>query len=92
MEITLEQMVASIYADLRDFAEELEAGYDVGLVLTPARIEVETRVSRDPSRSSNGGEYDFWTVYTKSGSRVYRLEKASCDFWQPMDEPEVCHL
>jgi len=47
-------------------------------------------MSRDTSRRNNGGEYDYWTEYWIKGKKLYRQEKCSCDFWQPMPEPETC--
>jgi hypothetical protein len=43
------------------------------------RLVVYQRVSRDPRRSHNGGEYDYWKTYAANGLGIEVTEGWSCD-------------
>lgn len=92
-EITTNQMQEAMKNDLAQMREEQAAGFraDTGTTVT-GRFYIDTRITRDWRRSNNGGEYSFWTEYWYDADtrKTYRLERCSCDFWQPMDEPEFC--
>jgi hypothetical protein len=55
------------------------------------RIMIDTRASRDPKRSSNGGEYDYWLRLWPAAGNIFAQERCSCDFWQPEEGagPEI---
>ena len=40
--------------------QEVALGYAAGIEITDDLIRIDTRISRDPSRSRNGGEYFEW--------------------------------
>lgn len=42
-------------------------------------IRIYTRIPDDPQRSSNGGDYYYWTDYRQVGTSVYAEEGCSCD-------------
>lgn len=42
-------------------------------------LVIHTEVSKDPSRSRNGGEYDFYMVFCPMGDRVLSYEDTSCE-------------
>ena len=86
-----ECMKRAITEDYAAMSEEQAAGFsaDCGIA-NNGNWYIDTRISRDDRYSNNGGDYYYWTEYWHDGGRTYRQEKCSCDFWQPMDEPEVC--
>ena len=87
----VEAMQRSIAEDYEAMREEQAAGFpaDCGTA-NNGHWYVDTRITRNERYSNNGGEYSFWTEYWHANGRTYRLEKCSCDFWQPMQEPDVC--
>ena len=92
-EMTTSQMQEAMESDLSDMREEQAAGFPASIGTTHlGRFYVDTRITRDSRRSNNGGEYSFWTEYWYDADtgKTYRLERSSCDFWQPMDEPDFC--
>jgi hypothetical protein len=52
-------------------------------------IRIQTKISRDPSRRNNGGEYDFWLKVWRRDGRTYARTCCSCDFWQPNEGQEI---
>ena len=90
-EITSEQMQESLHRDMALFEQEKAEGYDVSIRALDDKngVIIDTMFSRDESRQFNGGSYHYWTRYWKEGKNIYRQEQCSCDFWQPMEEPEV---
>lgn len=72
---------------LLEALEERGLGFDACVHLYPDRVEIDTLVSRDPRRSSNGGEYHFWLKVCPGESGTLIREVCSCDFWQPSLEP-----
>lgn len=40
---------------------------------------IHTKVSRDPSRSHNGGEYDFYACFAVVGDGILVYENTSCE-------------
>jgi hypothetical protein len=42
-------------------------------------LVIHTHVSRDPSRSSNGGEYDFYDCFAVTGDGILVYEATSCE-------------
>ena len=80
----------AVWDDLAQMREERVAGFPATLgTANNGRFFIDTRITRDAGRSNNGGEYSFWTEYWNEAGKAYRLEQCSCDFWQPMDEPEA---
>jgi hypothetical protein len=43
------------------------------------RLVVYQQLSRDPRRSRNGGEYDYWKTYAANGLGIEVTEGWSCD-------------
>lgn len=68
--------------------EERNVGQDARVIVESDCLLIDTRISRDPLRSSNGGEYNYWTVIRTTGGMVVADRRSSCDFWQPQDAPE----
>ena len=51
-------------------------------------LTIDTYISRDPNRSRNGGEYNFWTVVQKNDWGEAIVEECwSCDFATLQHEP-----
>ena len=85
------QFEQAINNDLAQMREEQAAGFHAGIGTTRlGRFYIDTRITRNAGCSNNGGQYSYWTEYWNEAGKAYRLEQCSCDFWQPMDEPEVC--
>ncbi|RPJ40117.1 MAG: hypothetical protein EHM35_00495 [Planctomycetaceae bacterium] len=73
--------------------DERADGFDARVELSDKKIVIETRISRDPSRARNGGEYNFWQeLWPDASGGALMQEFCSCDFWQPEGEPEVLGL
>ena len=73
-------------------AGERKAGFETFLSFSKGKqvARLDTKISRDPSRSNNGGEYFFWAkVWYQKGTGVFVQERCSCDFWQPENEPKL---
>lgn len=91
--ITYEQMNEEVALDLEQMNEEVAAQFPATQGWAKnGNYFIDTRITRDERRSNNGGEYSYWTEYWHdlASGRTYRQEKCSCDFWQPMEEPEYC--
>lgn len=90
-----QQAVNQILKDLDEGRNDsVEMGKMPGLEgfvsFQPGGVDIVTHWSRDTRRSSNGGEYTFWSEYRINSGVLYRREAASCDFWQP--EMEALNL
>ena len=72
--------------------EEFELDFPAYITIKDDVIEIDTRISRDPSRANDGGEYNFWLEIWPHRGNVLVQEFCSCDFWQPEDEPEITEL
>jgi hypothetical protein len=81
MENTMKRRVELPQGILQAVAAGKQNG--LGVEYLPDRVRIHTKASRDPSRSSNGGEYDFWTVVRLKGQAAEFRDACSCDFWQP---------
>ena len=89
--ITVARMQQYLHDDLAAMQAEQDAKQPASATLTKAgELTIDTRMSRNPRLASNGGDYDFWTRYWVANGRTYRIERASCDFWQPQDEEDYC--
>lgn len=44
-------------------------------------LVIHTCVSRDPRRSRNGGEYDFYTCFRPTGDGVLMYDDTSCELY-----------
>lgn len=51
-----------------------------------AVIRIYTRIPDDPNKSSNGGDYYFWTDYRQVGQSVRATEGSSCELPMDLDE------
>lgn len=84
-------MTKAIENDYQLMIEERAAGFpaDCGTA-NNGNWYIDTRITRNARYSNNGGDYSYWTEYWHENGRTYRLERCSCDFWEPMTEPESC--
>lgn len=82
----MKRMIAADYAAMR---EDADMGATCGET-NNGNWYIDTRMSRNPRYSNNGGDYNYWTEYWYADGKTYRQERSSCDFWQPQDEPENC--
>ena len=70
-------------------ADERGAGFGAYISVSDSEIVIDTRISENPNRACNGGEYAFWLRIWPDRGRVLVQEFCSCDFWQPEKEPEI---
>ena len=71
---------------LADICKTLESAEGRSWVSEDGRkLTIHTTVSRDPSRSSNGGEYDFYRIYRVTPVGVVAEGDWTCDI-QPISE------
>ena len=64
-----------LMADIEKEVEDAEGGW----LVNDGSLIIQQAVSRDPSRSHNGGEYDTYKEYTPNGLGVEVEETWSCD-------------
>ena len=69
--------------------DEQRLGFLARVEITDEMIRIDTRISRNPAKSNNGGDYFYHEEFWPSGGQILWQEFCSCDFWQPMDEPEA---
>lgn len=70
-------------------ASERRRGLDAQVKIAADGVTIDTRISRDPLRAANGGDYDHWTTVTTENGMVVARQRSSCDFWQPQEDPEA---
>lgn len=62
------------------------ANIDGAISINRATIEIDQRISSNPSLANNGGDYNFWTVLVFENNAVKFIEKSSCELpmnlWQ----------
>ena len=79
-----------IASAIKEAKDERNLGFDARIIIYDdfPEVKIETRISRDPRRSSNGGEYHHWLrLRPNPEGRTLAIDRCSCDFWQPEDEP-----
>ena len=72
----MEGQFEKLMADIEKEVEDAEGGW---LITDKGSLLIHQIVSRDPSRSHNGGEYNTYKYYTPSGLGVFVEEDWSCD-------------
>lgn len=77
---------------VRQAASERDLNFNAVIKLSDGVIVVDTRITRDPNRSRNGGEYSYWEKFWSHRAQVLAQTFCSCDFWQPEEEPEILGL
>ena len=82
-------LVGRIKLDIQAQREEIALGAKIGY--TEKGAYIDTRISRDPERSHNGGEYNFWTNYLVRDGGVLVEWCWSADF-DINEEPEFYTL
>jgi len=89
--VSADTMANRIKDDYALMRKEQENGYAATSgTANNGNFFIDTRITRDERRSNNGGEYSYWTEYWHEAGCTFRIERASCDFWQPQYKPEVC--
>jgi hypothetical protein len=75
---------------LAECAAERGLGFDAVVRYCKHKVIIDTRISRDPRRSNNGGEYYFWlSVWPTDSQTVVVRKRSSYDGdWEPDYEPE----
>jgi len=64
--------------------DERKAGFRAcARILSNGNLCIDTRISRNPSRSNNGGDYYSTLIIRPDG---FVRQTSSCDFWQPDNE------
>ena len=81
--------ILRIEDEILSCAEERKLGFPTDITIGPGRIKIDTRWSRDPLRSNNGGEYYYWFVIENHDGSVTMRSDWSCDFAQLQEEPET---
>ena len=64
---------------MEDLEKEI-ANAEGGWSIENGRLVICQRESHDPSRRNNGGEYDYYKVYSPGGLGIDVWESWSCDF------------
>ncbi len=72
----------------RQTVEERQKGMDACVSIYPDRIEIDTYITRNVEKSSNGGDYTFWTCIRLDKQVIMAKDCCTCDFWQPQEEWE----
>jgi len=86
-------MYKRIESAILEAKEERRLDFPAIVRVEDDRILIDTRWSRNPAKSNNGGEYFHWEeIWPNEYGDVLMQEFVSCDFWQPEDEPEVLGL
>ena len=72
-------------------AAERALGFPAAISYRHDRVKIETRVSRRPSQSNNGGDYYFWlSIWPTNSQTVVSRNFSSCDMdWEPDPEPQI---
>jgi hypothetical protein len=82
----ISEKFSALDAAILAFQNEYEQGAKPTYFIGNAGIRIVTRVSRDPSRSNNGGDYYFWVdFWRRADGYIFSQRTSSCDFWQPDD-------
>jgi hypothetical protein len=76
---------------LEECAAERARGFTAIIQYSHDHVLIDTRVSRNPSRRNNGGDYDFWlSVWPTNSQTVVSRRRCSCDMdWEPDYEPQI---
>jgi len=73
--------------------EERRLDFDAVVLVETDLVQIDTRISRNPLKSRNGGEYSFWeSIWPTPGGETLMQTFSSCDFWGPEEEPEIIPL
>jgi hypothetical protein len=75
---------------LTECAAEYGLGFAAEVLVSGERIVIDTRVSRNPLLSANGGDYHLWLRLWPHAGNILAQERNSTDFgWNPDPELEI---